>query len=529
MSGSPGSIFKSSAKMSVVTMGSRVFGLLRDQILAGFLGTGSAADAFAVAFLLPNLLRRLFAEGAMIASFVPVFTDVETQRKKEEAVLFFRSFFTLMLIILLLISALAVVFAPYILKFYYSYYNGDADNIDFELSVNLTRIMFPYIMFISLAALLQGVLNVHKNFSVPAFTPVLLNLSIIGSVLGVHFLAPNIFPSIAYAFAVGVIAGGLLQFTFQIPFIAKHGYNIIPSFRFKDSAIKRIGRLFVPGIFGASVYQINVFVSYFFANAQGEGGASALMFSSRINELTLGVFAVSIATVMLPSLSRELSRGDKEAFLSSLSYSIRLLALICIPASVGLALFHKEIVSLIFEFGSFGASSVDMVSSSLMFLSIAIFPIAAYRVFAQSFYALKDTRTPVIVSAFGLILNAGLCALLPQFFPGIEIAGIALSNASANLFTAIALFSALKYKLRGGSFITHKPEYIKVILSAGLMAGAALLLRGSFVNPSSKLSLALTLIPSIVVCAGLYFGMNYLLKNGELISALNIIRRKSAK
>lgn len=427
-------IVKSSLQMSAMTMISRVFGLVRDQVQATFLGTTGFADAYVVALGIPNLLRRLFAEGAMAVSFVPIFTEVEGTRTKEETERFLSSFFTLLFIVMILVVVAGYFLAPFLVRLIYLKGEATADKAEkVALAITLTRMMFPYIMFISLAAVVQGVLNVHKNFTVPAFTPVLLNISIIATVLVIHNAFPALFPNITFAFALGVLFGGAIQLFFQVPFLFRTGYRLFPAFHFNDPAIFRIAKLFAPGIFGIAVYQVNVLLSWFFAQSLGKGRISALMFSSRINELTLGIFAVSVATVMLPTLSKEVTGNNRKQFLSSLSYSYRLLALVTIPATVGIFILNEEIVSLLFEFGKFDVFSVELTATALKFLCLAIFCIAAYRVTAQSFYSLKDTRTPVVVAFVGLVLNAVLCLVLPSVALSEKTCSPASSYAQAPL------------------------------------------------------------------------------------------------
>ncbi len=518
-------IVVSSAKMSLTTLLSRIFGLVRDQFQANFLGTSWASDAYSVAFQIPNLLRRLFAEGSMIASFVPVFMDVETERTQIEARRFFASFFTLLFLVLCLVVLLGVLVAPYLVRLLYL--AGDVPAYKYDLTVHLTRIMFPYILMISLAALLQGILNIRNNFTVPAFTPVLLNLSIIGSVLVAHFVFPNTFQDLTRAFAIGVLIGGVFQVFFQIPFVLRTGYKIKPSFRFNDPGIKKIGRLFVPGIFGVGIYQINTLVSFGFASALGTGRQSAIMFASRINELTLGVFAVSIATVMLPTLSKDVSNDNREEFLDNIAYSLRLLALVTIPAAIGLFVLSDEIVSLLLKFGKFSATSVVLVSSTLRYYSLALFFIASYRIITQSFYSLKDTRTPVIVSAITLVLNAALCYLLPPLFSGeTNIVGIALANTFSNTANFFMLFFLLKRKLGRVRLVRRGISFAQTLASSVVMGAVALAARQYFLLDLDKLQLLWRMVFVISVCAGVFFLVNLLFGNEEMRA---VVRRFSAR
>ncbi|MEK6795839.1 MAG: murein biosynthesis integral membrane protein MurJ [Spirochaetota bacterium] len=507
-------IVRSSAKMSVMTMISRIFGLVRDQLQAHFLGTTMLSDSFSVGFLIPNLLRRLFAEGSMTVSFVPVFTDVEHARSKAETQRFLSSFFTLLALILVVVTVLGYFAAPLIVKLLYASPNVLPEKYD--LTVTLTRIMFPYIMFISLAAVVQGVLNVHGNFTVPAFTPVVLNIAIIGTVLLVHFCMPGLFPNLTYAFAFGTMAGGFCQLAFQLPFLWRTGYSLYPSFAFNDPKIVRVAKLFAPGIIGVGIYQVNVLVSYGFASSLGDGRISALMFSSRINELTLGIFAVSVATVMLPTLSRELLAKNIDAFVSSMSYSVRIIALVTIPATIGVFVLAEPIVSLLFRFGKFNADSVHLTADGLVFISIALFFIAAYRIIAQAFYSLKDTRTPVAVSALVFAMNALLCFVFTRIVP-MDIRGIGLANSLSNIVMFVLLVVLLMRRLRTNVLRDGLGSFLTTIAAAVVMGAAAFALKYFFLPPTlDKLSLGARLFGIIAVSIAVYVTCNVIFGNKDM-------------
>ncbi|MBI4977798.1 MAG: murein biosynthesis integral membrane protein MurJ [Spirochaetes bacterium] len=518
------SIVASSAKMSVMTTVSRVFGLIRDQLQAHFLGTTMLSDAFSIGFLLPNLLRRLFAEGAMTASFIPVFTGVEHQRTKAESQQFLSSFFTLLTCIMVFVTVIGILIAPALVSIVYA---GAAQSADkFDMTVALTRVMFPYIFCISLAAVVQGVLNMHGNFSIPAFTPVMLNLAIIGTVLAAHFIFPHAFPNLAFAFAAGTVAGGVLQLVMQIPFFLKTGYTLFPAFKWKDSELIRIAKLFAPGIIGVGIYQVNVLVSYGFAASLGDGRASALMFANRLNELTLGIFAVSLATVMLPTLSREALAKDTGQFRESLSYSLRLIALVTVPATAGILVLSDEIVSLLFKFGKFDMQSVKLVSGALITMSLALFFIASYRIIVQSFYSLKDTRTPVIVSAISFVLNALLSFLLTRIFK-LDIMGIGLANAVGNTLMFLLMLSLLKRKMKEKHIVRMGGGLMRTILASAVMAGAAFGGKILLITPHiGKLALAWKLCVIIVIAIGVYLVCNYLFGNKDLAELVNAMKKK---
>lgn len=520
-------IVVSSAKMSATTLASRILGLIRDQFQAYLLGTTWASDAFTVAFQIPNLLRRLFAEGSMTASFVPVFIEVERERDHEAARAFFASFFTLLFFSLCLVVLAGVLVAPYLVRLLYI--AGDVSPEKYALTVQLTREMFPYILLISLASLFQGVLNIRNNFTVPAFTPVLLNIAVITSALTGSLVGSRSFVAVTHYFALGVLIGGVLQVLFQIPFFLNTGYRIRLRFRFGDPQIRRILKLFLPGVFGVGIYQVNVLVSFGFAAALGVGRQAAIMFASRINELALGVFAVSLATVMLPSLSREAAENNRDEFVSQLAYSLRLLALVTVPAAVGLFVLSPDIVSLLLKFGRFGDRSVLLVSETLKYYSLALFFIASYRVVAQSFYSLKDTRTPVVVASFTLLLNAALCYLLPSHFPReINIIGIALANTISNSTMFFALFLLLKRKLGGRRIVQKGVSFVQTTTAALVMGVVAYAGKALLLVDQTKLQLLWRLPALILLCAAVYLGVNFLIGNTDMQALARVLRRRRA-
>jgi putative peptidoglycan lipid II flippase len=356
-------IVQSAFGMSVVTFVSRILGLMREWLRGYLLGTSGSSDAFALAFLFPNLLRRLVGEGALMAAFVPVISDYLEQQNREKLEDFVYSFFTLLFLILICIVVVALTFAP-LLRFFLPEFTKIEGKI--ELTVALTRLMFPYILFISLAALSQAILNAHKIFIPSATTPVLLNISIIslGFVLGNRLTDP------AYALGMGVILGGIIQFFFQWPFLRRRGISYRFRGHFRNEGVRQVLRLMVPGAIGAGVYQINALVSQFIAAFLEEGSVAALRFSLTLVELVLGIFVISLSTVILPVLSEKASRGDLEGMKENLRFALRLVFLITLPATFGLIILRYQIITMLFRYGRFTAQSVDMVAHALLFRSM---------------------------------------------------------------------------------------------------------------------------------------------------------------
>ncbi len=522
-------ILKSSLKMSVVTTVSRFFGLFRDQIQAALLGTTFVADAFAIGFMLPNLLRRLFAEGNMVASFIPVYTEVEKDLGKDSSKLFFRSVFTLLFFILIIVVIVGIIASPLLVKLLYMSASDNSEAL--SLAVNMSRIMFPYLFFISLAAILQGILNINNIYTVSAASPILFNIIIISVSLIFYFFFRNVFENMAYVFAIAVILGGLVQLLYQIPFVKKLGFSFKFNFAFKDKYVLKMIYLFIPGIFGASIYQINLLVSTGFAGYTGEGGVSALTFATRLHEFTLGIFAVSIATVMLPTLSKLISNNKIDEAIKTLSYSIRLIAFVTIPATFGLMIMGREIISVLFQHGKFSSESSGLVFNALFYLSISLFFVASYRIIVQAFYAMKDMKTPVYVAGFTFILNL-LFNILCVFILKFDIKGIAISSTVANGGAFFILYILLKKKMNIASILDEKKELFKTIISSILMAISIFYFKvflfslDNFID-ISKIDLIIKTFMVIFVAIIVYFLFNILLfKNKDFISFIYKLKNK---
>lgn len=514
-------IIKSAGAMGLMTMLSRIFGLIRDIVTALFLGTGTGADAFWIAYTIPNLLRRLVGEGTMTAAFVPVFSEFRHKRSDKEVWQLANKCFYTLALLLIVISILGIILSPYIVMIIapgFAKIPGKQD-----LTTTLSRIMFFYLAFIGLAALAMAILNSFNIFAPSAFTPVLLNISIILCA----FLLSRKFPHPSYAFAVGVLIGGFLQIGFQIPFLIKKGMNFIPGISFSHPAIRQIGRLSIPGFFGIGIVQINVAVSRFIASFLREGAVASLTYSNRLMELTLGVFAISISTVILPLMSRQVIVDGIEKMKETLSFALRLIAYITIPASVGLIVLRAPIIRALLQWGRFDSYSVEMTTFPLIFYSLGLFAIAGIRVVAPSFYSLKDTKTPVKVAAVGMAANIIFCLVLihPLDHGGIAFA-LSLSSY-LNFFLLIYIFQkryrALKWrnilislgKIAASSFIMG--------LAAWWIAQATQLSK-----LTSKLSLILYLLLTILACIAIYVIITMILKNEEIKELLAILLKKES-
>ena len=323
-------LIRSTAAVAAPTLVSRLLGYVRDLLQAFYLGTGDGADAFTIAFTIPNLFRRLTGEGAMTPAFVPTFAELKRHREPAGLWAFGNAFFWDLAVVMAATTALGILFAPNLVKVI-AYGFGDVAG-KWGLTIFMTRVMFPYLFFITLAALASGMLNAFGRFFVPASTPILFNIAVIAAVTG---WAGNARQP-ALVFAAGVVIGGLLQLALQLPFLWREGMRFTFGVSFRDPAVRRVGRLMVPGIFGASVYQINFAVSRMIASGLEKGSASALYYASRIEELTLGLFSIALAAALLPAFSEHVAANELAELKKTLGFSLRLTALVSFPAAAGL-------------------------------------------------------------------------------------------------------------------------------------------------------------------------------------------------
>ena len=462
----PPALLRSSATVGAATMLSRVLGLVRDVVLANIIGANGNADAFFVAFKIPNFLRRLFAEGAFAQAFVPVLADTREKgglKAVRELVDRVAGVLggTLLVLTLLTIFAspvVATIFAPGFLR----------DPAKLALTGDLIKITFPYLLLISLTGFAGAILNTYRRFAVPALTPVLLNLSLIAAAL---WLTPA-FEEPAFALALGVLIAGFAQLLFQVPVLA--GIDLVPRPRWapEHDGVKRILVLMVPALFGVSVSQINLLLDTVLASLLPTGSVSWLYYSDRLTELPLGVFAIAIATVILPTLSGQRARADDPAFSETLSWAIRSVLLIAIPATVALAFLAEPLLITLFQYGAFGAQDRVMAAVSLQAYSLGLGAFMLVKVLAPGFYAREDMKTPVRIGiiAMGTNMVLNLLFVLPLlWWFNIGHAGLALATSVSAWLNAALLYRGLR--LDGVLSITGIPVgwMVRVVLATLLM------------------------------------------------------------
>lgn len=392
-------LFRSTAVVSSMTMLSRVFGLARDMVFTRYFGADAGTDAFLVAFKIPNFLRRLFAEGAFSQAFVPVLSEVKTDYGDEAVSDLVRHTLGTLAGILFILSVIGAVATPILVMIFAPGFIDQPEK--FDLTTEMLRITFPYILFMSLTALSAGILNSYGRFAVPAFTPVLLNLSLIAATI---WLAPLMDPPIM-ALAWGVFIAGCAQLAFQIPFIMKLGLLRWPRWGWKNSGVRRILKLMIPGIFGSSVMQINLLLDTVIASFLVSGSVTWLYLSDRMVELPLGIFGIALATVILPNLSQKHAAGDPESFSRMLDWALRWVLIVALPAAVALAVLALPILSTLFLYGDFKPIDVEMASISLVVYSGGLMGFILVKVLAPGYFARQDTKTPVKVGIVAMVAN----------------------------------------------------------------------------------------------------------------------------
>lgn len=428
-------LFKSTAVVGSMAMISRIMGFARDMLFANLFGVNAATDAFFVAFKIPNFLRRLFAEGAFAHAFVPVLSDYNENGSREALKLFIDRTAGTLALLQLLMTVIGIVAAPVLIMLFAPGFLWESGQYD--LAVQMLRITFPYLLFISLTAFAGAILNAHGKFAIPAITPVFLNISMI---IAAVWLSPIMAEPIV-ALAWGVFAAGVVQLFFQIPALIRLG--LMPKFRwgFNDRGIKRIMNLMLPAIFGVSVVQINLLVDTLFASFLTSGSVSWLYYSDRLVEFPLGIFGVAVSTVILPNLSKSHASDDKVNFSKSLDWGLRLVLLVGLPATLGLVLLAKPLLSTLFQYNEFGVDDVRMAAKSLMAFSVGLLAFILIKVLVPGFTSRLDTKTPVrfgIYSMVGnLLFNAVLVIPLAHAGPALATTLAAYLNAALLLLTLI--------------------------------------------------------------------------------------------
>src|SRR3989304_5697890 len=459
-------VVRAAGVVGAATMVSRIFGFIRDMVVAGFFGAGMATDAFFVAFRIPNLLRRLLGEGSLTVSFVPVFTEYLTKKSKKEACELANITFTALSALLVIVTLMGMLFSPLIVMVMAPGFVHSPTQYD--LTVFFTRLMFPYIFFISLVALCMGILNSLRHFAAPALAPVVLNIAMITTSLTMR----DLFREPLIALALGVLIGGALQLAMQWPFLVRMGVRLRPDFRFAHRGLRQIGVLIIPTILGSAVYQINVFMGTILASFLPKGSVSFLYYADRVVELPLGVFAIAVGTAALPSFSEHVSTGDFENLKKTISFSLRLILFITIPATVALIALHVPIISVLFQRGAFDARSTLPTADALLYHSFGLWAFSVIRVIDSAFFSLQDRKSPLKAAFISIFVNVAFSVVL--MFP-LKHGGLALATSIASAVNVIILAIILRKKI--GTFLDGEfyHSFSRTVFSSLMMCGALIL------------------------------------------------------
>jgi putative peptidoglycan lipid II flippase len=426
---------KSTGIVGSMTFLSRILGFVRDMLVAQFFGASGQYDAFLIAFKLPNFFRSLLAEGAFAQSFVPLLAEYRDKRTHEETQQYINAVAGSLALVLVGVVGLGIAFAPGLVTLFAPGFEYGGDR--FLLATEMTRITFPYLLFISLTAFAGGILNTYGKFAIPALTPTLLNISMIACIF---LLASRVEQPIT-ALAWGVFAGGILQLLFNLPFVMKAGFQLRMRVNFKDPGVRRLLRLMVPLTYGASILQVNLVISTMFASFLAVGSVSWLYYAERLMQFPLGIFGVALATVVLPFLSKEKARADNRVYGQILDWSLKTALIIALPASIALWLLATPMLTALFQYREFTALDVAMASKALVMYSIGLLAFILVKIFAAACYARQDMKGPVRIATVSLFVNIALNAILIH---PLAHAGLALSTSLSALVTAALLFWRLK-------------------------------------------------------------------------------------
>ena len=453
--------------VSGMTLLSRLLGLMRDIVFARFFGAGLLMDAFLVAQRIPNMLRRFFAEGAFSAGFVPVMARYKEQHDRDEARAYLNAMAGTFGVVLFVVTLVGVIGAPLLVLVVAPGFVGEGG--DFDLAALMLRFTFPYLFFVSLTAFAGGILNTYGRFAVPAFTPVILNVVLIAAAVWAAPLLEQPIMALAYA----VFIAGLAQLLFQLPFLAKIRALPRPRWKPRHEGVRRAFKLMVPAIFGSSVAQINVLLSGIIASLLPVGSISYLYYSDRLMEFPLGLFGIALATVTLPYLSRLWASNERQEFMRTLEWSMRIAVLIAVPAAVGLIMLATPLVITLFYGGEFDARSVEMTVLALQAYALGLVGFSFVKVLAPAFFAREDTRTPVRIGIVALLANVVLGASSAWYLTRSGFAGPHTGLAAATSFAAVLNAVLLYLGLRRADVIDHGPGW-RALLGRVVIANAAM-------------------------------------------------------
>ncbi len=512
-------IVRSAGIITLFTLISRILGAVRDLVIAHVFGAGMITDAFIQAFTIPNVLRRLTAEGSMTLAFIPLYTELREKRDPVRAKQFAQQALGLVLWATVFLTALGMIFSPQMVLLVATGFREDPEK--FALTVDLTRLMFPYLIFVSVVAWAMGVLNAEKRFAAPAAAPILLNIGIIGAA---WWVSPQLEQPIV-GIGWGVLLGGLMQVLLQVPALRKLPQSLWPKWPWHDPDIHRLLRLLGPSLFGVAVYQINIIVLRNIASFLPSGQVTYYYNANRLTELVLGLFAFAFTTASFPNLSEQTAKADWEEAVKTLRFTFTATLFIVLPATVGLIAAAEPIITMLYFHGQYTLVDVNKTIPTLQAFAVGIPAVASIRLLVALFYALQDTKTPVVVSFFSLLVTGGLGWWLSLSY---EVVGLAwgLSGGTWFQFFLLVFFLRLQKGFPRGWWAWS--NITKYALAAGMMGGAAWY-GSQFGDWERGIALWKNWVVFISVIsgsAGLYFAFLLLLRDSQALRWLRLIRRR---
>jgi len=506
------SIAKSASIIGFATLFSRILGFVRDIIIARLFGVYVYAQAFVIAFRIPNLFRDVLGEGAANAALVPIFSEYTVKHTKEEYWQLVNVVLNVLLVILMSLTFLGVIFAPFIVRLIAPGFMASPEKL--ETTIRLTRIIFPYILLVSLAAYSMGILNSLKHFTVPAFAPCLLNISIIVFAL--------VYGEGIKGLATGVLVGGVLQLAIQIPILYKKGFRLNLFRQFKHPAVQTIGKLMLPRLLSTSIYQLNNFVDSIFgslASIVGEGGVAVLYFSYRLIQFPIGIFSNALSQAILPTFSTQALDNNHDKLKHTLSWGLRTTFLVMLPASAGFMVLSRPIVTTLFQGGRFDAISSQLTANALLFYSIGLCAYGGTKILQSCFFSLKDTVTTTKVAGLALLINIILNASL--MFP-MKISGLALATSISGTISFIILFMLLKKKLGDFDDKAIIASFFKILAASICMGVVCYLFYHYSVIPNKYMNLIFLVIAGFLS----YVGFCFVFRVSEMQQLWKLVLRK---
>ncbi|MSO83211.1 MAG: murein biosynthesis integral membrane protein MurJ [Acidobacteria bacterium] len=515
---------RSAASAGAATMTSRILGVVREQVLAALFGAGNAMDAYNVAYRIPNLVRDLFAEGAMSSAFVPTFTRHLTTHGKASAWRLGNHVVNGLIVITAGLVVVGIVFAEPLVAFFASAYGEVPGKL--ELTVFLTRLMLPFLTFVAVAAAFMGMLNSLHRFFIPALSPAMFNVATIICAIVLVPLMPRVgLPAIA-AIAIGTLLGGVAQLALQWPALRREGFRYRPILDWHDESLRRVLVLMGPGTIGLAATQVNVFVNTVLATSAGTGAVSWLNYAFRLMYLPIGLFGVSIATATLPTVSRHVARNDEAAARSTVADGLSLMLMLNVPATVGLILLATPIVRVIFERSAFTAADTAATAAALQFYAIGLVGYSVVRIASPVFYALGQNRTPVLVSVATVLVNAVLNLALVRVM---GYRGLALGTSIAAIFNAALLMFFLRRRLDGLEGGRVLRSLVRITTSAALMGAAVVAAdaaAGAWLPGDGLMAQIVRLVATIAVALGALSAAAYVLRIKKFRDGVTLVARR---